>query len=640
MKFSQKVLGLLLAVLAVVSLAACTSAEADITPADLVVYGKIFTSEGSGIVEAFAVKDGRYVYVGDRAGAAPFVETGKTEVLDYTGKGLVMPSCGNGHAHYLSGYAIQSAGTMIGIIDTPDKFLKEIVPATVKKARDSGAKAVFGMGWKLQIFRHNMPTRQDLDAICSDIPMYFSDEEGHKALVNTLALVNAGIMTADGTVLMKEIRGGEIEMAADGTPTGYLKEQAGTYVRSFLDNDGLFPVNMLTANLRQVEQQLLSEGYTMYTEGWSTYPFNNKYYEAAKQLDDAGGMHFVLGMTYEIESWMNVDDALTKAVEAKKFASPHVKPNWIKLFIDSTVETGTGFIEPIYPDGHQGMANWTEEELTDITRKANANGLTMHVHAMGNKGVNRVVNAYINGGKDEMRNMLVHVYNVMSGDYQRMAEHNIHVTAGMLWHHADDELTEELRNTLPEGLKDKGYPMKSFFDYGVNVSSHSDYPALSGSPDDPFGIMEIAVTGQLQSENARAWWPEELITREQALTALTINVARQMFLEDERGSIKTGKYADFLLVNKDVLTCPVTEIHTAKPEATYFEGKKVYATPIYAPTMDEEKAKLRAQYGENKRITDGNYDQSLAAKCVNGTFVGKKREGVIAYKGLASRRSL
>ena len=77
-------------------------------------------------------------------------------------------------------------------------------------------------------------------------------------------------------------------------------------------------------------------------------------------------------------------------------------------------------------------------------------------------------------------------------------------------------------------------------------------------------------------ETGKPWWTEELITREQAITALTINVAKQMFLEDERGSIKPGKYADFLLVTKDVLTCSVKEIHTAKPEATYFEGRKVF----------------------------------------------------------------
>ena len=66
-------------------------------------------------------------------------------------------------------------------------------------------------------------------------------------------------------------------------------------------------------------------------------------------------------------------------------------------------------------------------------------------------------------------------------------------------------------------------------------------------------------------------------SREQAIEALTINIAKQMFIENERGSISTGKYADFLLVDKDVLTCPVTEIHTAKPAATYFEGKKVFS---------------------------------------------------------------
>ena len=75
---------------------ATVSAASD---ADLVVYGKIFTSENAQLVEAFAVKDGKYVYVGNRQGAAAFIEDGKTEVIDYTGKGLVMPGCGNGHAH-------------------------------------------------------------------------------------------------------------------------------------------------------------------------------------------------------------------------------------------------------------------------------------------------------------------------------------------------------------------------------------------------------------------------------------------------------------------------------------------------------------------------------------------------------------
>ena len=547
------------------------------TSADLVVYGKVYTAEGNQLAEAFAVKDGKYIYVGDKAGAEAFVEEGKTEVVDYTDKGLVMPSCGNGHAHYSSGIAIQTAGSIVGYEDDPEKFLKEIVPAAVKKARDTGSKAIYGFGWNWLVFQKNMPTRQQLDAICSDIPIYYADEEGHKGLANSIMLVKAGIMKEDGTLLKKEIRGGEIGIGADGTPNGFLAEQAGTYVRSFMDYEYVLSVDMAKANMSMIQEMLLSEGYTMYLDGYSTYFFNESLFKAAQQIDQAGDLHFVLGTTYELDSWMDVDDVLAKACEAKKYASTHVKPNWLKVFIDGTVETGTGFVDPLYPDGHQGLPNWTEEELTDITRKANEKGITMHAHVMGNKGVNTIVNAYINGGKDEMRNTLVHVRNADAADLKRMAEHNIHVATGMLWHHyADFKQEIFMTGIMPVGVELRGYPIKSFFDYGVNAASHSDFPALSDSPDDPFGIMEIAVTGVYAPEQAKPWWPEELITREQALQALTINVAKQMFIEKERGSVSVGKYADFLLVTKDVLTCPVTEIHEAKPAATYFEGKKVF----------------------------------------------------------------
>jgi predicted amidohydrolase YtcJ len=546
--------------------------------ADLVVYGKIYTAEGNQVVEAFAVKDGKYVYVGDKAGAEAFVKEGKTEVVDYTDKGLVIPGCGNGHAHYTLGYAIQTVGTIIGYEDSPEKFLKEIVPAAVKKAKDSGAKAIFGQGWNLFTFKDKMPTRQDLDAICSDIPIYIADEEGHKGLVNSIMLVKAGIMKEDGTVLKKEIRGGEIGIAADGTPNGFLSEQAGTYTRSFLDNESLFSIDIAKATMKSVQEHLLSEGYTMYIDGYSTYFFNENIFKAAQQIDQAGDLHIVLGLTTELDSWMDTDKVLAKAGDAKKYASTRVKPNWLKIFVDGTVEPGTGFVEPLYPDGHQGVVLWSEEELTDITRKANEKGVTVHTHVMGNKGVNRIVSAYVNGGKDEMRNTLVHVHGVYPEDYKRMADHNIYVTEGMLWHHFSNDKQELLKaGYVPKGMETKSYPMKSYFDHGINMSSHSDFPALSGSPDDPFGIMEVAVTGVYHPEQAKPWWPEELLTREQALTALTINVAKQMFVENERGSVKEGKYADFLLVNKDVLTCPATEIHEAKPAATYFEGKKVFS---------------------------------------------------------------
>lgn len=103
-------------------------------------------------------------------------------------------------------------------------------------------------------------------------------------------------------------------------------------------------------------------------------------------MDDTGNMHFVFGTTHELDSWMDVNAILAKAVDAKKYASKHVKPNRIKLFMDGVLEAGTGFVESIYPDGH-------------------------------------IVSTLINAGKDKMRNTLVHVYSANQPDYKRMADH-------------------------------------------------------------------------------------------------------------------------------------------------------------------------------------------------------------------------
>ncbi|MBR1418100.1 MAG: amidohydrolase family protein, partial [Synergistaceae bacterium] len=300
---------LLIALVLVLNLFACASAE--VQKADLVVYGKIFTSESENnqLAEAFAVKDGKYIYVGDKVGAEAFIDAGKTEVINYDGKGLVMPGCGNGHAHYMLGYALKTVGVTIDMAETPDNFLAKIVPDAVKKARASNATAVFGQGWNLMSFQDHIPPRQELDAICSDIPMYFLDDECHKALANTILLVKAGILNEDGTAGMTKLRGGAIGLDTDGIPNGFLSEQAQTYVRAFLDNDNLYTLDMAIANIAEIEHHMLSSGYTMYTEGWGNYFVNTNYYKALQQLDEAGKLHFIAGLPYEIESWMDMDEA-------------------------------------------------------------------------------------------------------------------------------------------------------------------------------------------------------------------------------------------------------------------------------------------------------------------------------------------
>lgn len=553
-------------------------------PCDYVVYGTIYTAEhtllGAPIyAEAMVVKDGQFIFVGSKADAQPYLSA-TTKVLDFSDRGMIMPSCANAHAHYMMAFGFETVGVVIKNDETPSDFLTKTLPAAIAQARAQGSTGIFGFGWNYFLFKTDMPTRQQLDDLCADIPMYFVDDEGHKGLTNTAMLVQAGIMTRDGQVIKKgkDIRGGEIQMGPDSTPTGLLKEQAGTYVRSRIDNDHLYSKEVAADNLRDIQRKILAEGYTMYMDGWSNYFFNDHFYQAARQMDEAGEMHFVLGLSHEIESWANLSEALAAAKKERQLATRHVLPHWVKIFIDGTVESGTGYSQYPYPDGHQGLVNWSQAEVTDITRQANSNDLSMHIHTMGDSAVALAVDAFVAGGQDERRNTVVHVRNILPSTLRKMADHHICAVAGMLWHHMHwlAPIGMSLFGLVPVGYEDYSYPIRCFFDYGVNVASHSDFPATSGSPDDPFGIMEIAVTGVQDPSTEDPWWTAELITRDEALQALTINGAHQLFLEHERGSIKAGKYADFLVLDQNVMTCPVRNIHNTKVLKTFFEGRQVY----------------------------------------------------------------
>ena len=554
--------------------------------ADTVVYGTIRTADRDNpTAEAVAVRNGKFIYVGDRAGAEPFIKEGVTRIIDHTGKGMVMPGCYEGHAHYLMGCALEyMGGPMLDPMNDDVNSFFEKIKLAYSEAKKTGKSCIFGFGWNYHTFKtQGMPTVQQLDAICPDIALFINDSEGHKGLVNSLCLRNAGIIDGRGNVLKGEIRGGEICKDAAGKPNGLLLEQAVAYVRcKGIDFSELITPEVAAKAVGQSRQMLLANGYVSYMDGWSNYFVNTCFYDAAGKLDSEGKLNMLLGMSHEIESSCeNVDAEIAEAVKMKKYTKGHINADYVKLFIDGTVEGGTGLTLEPYPDGHPGIANWEEDEVAYITGKANAKGLTMHIHTMGDGAVHRAVNAYVREGTKQARNTLVHVRNMPEEDFQRVADNDIVAVSGMLWHILLDEMRDLVRQVAPANIALKSYPMKSYFDHSAVMTSHCDFPATSGSPYDPFGIMEIAVLGSVPYPDdpdryTKPWWPEELITREQALQALTINGAFQMHCENERGSIKAGKYADFLLVDKDVFECPVKEIHKAKVLSTWFEGKKVY----------------------------------------------------------------
>ena len=160
-----------------------------VSVADLVVYGKIFRSETDRDGEflharAFAVKDGKFIYVGNEDGAASFIEEGKTTVIDHREKGIIIPGCYEGHAHYMMANGMSlMGGPMLKQECTPDEFKVEIKKA-YDQAKAAGKSSIYGFGWSYQNFFDNMPTRKELDAICPDIALFVSDAEGHKGLAN------------------------------------------------------------------------------------------------------------------------------------------------------------------------------------------------------------------------------------------------------------------------------------------------------------------------------------------------------------------------------------------------------------------------------------------------------------------------
>lgn len=558
--------------------------------ADTVVYGTIRTAEAEApTAEAIAIKDGKFIYVGDKAGVKSLIKEGVTEVIDHTGKGMVMPSCFDGHAHYMMTFSLANmkGGVIFAHDDGKAEILKK-VDAAALEAVNAGKQCLFGFGWDFYTLMMTGPdnriTLAELDAVSHGISVALFDSGGHNMFCNSECFRRSGIIDDNGNVLIEKIEGGLLEMDENGHLTGFVDERVTGYPMRMggIDPDEIIDDDVVSIALEKSQELLLSTGYVSYMEGWSNVFHPSKFYEVANRFDKEGKLKLLLSMSYEVEPWQkDMSEQIDNLASLKmKYETQHVHPQYLKLFMDGVVETTTGSMFKPYKTGVVYNSHWSVERLADITRECNAKDLTVHTHVMGDKAIAETTDAYIKGGDGIHRNCLVHLRNLRQEDYQRIAENNIACTAGITWHNINELTLSVLPNYIDEEYVLHAYPIKSFFNAGIKVSSHTDYPANGVCPQDPFGIMEIAMTGQMidpaTGRPSPLYDPDELVTLEQALQALTINGAWQLGLENERGSIKVGKYADFVLTDKDVFNCPVTDIHNTKVVSTWFEGKKVY----------------------------------------------------------------
>lgn len=564
--------------------------------ADMVVYGNIYTAvyspEGkSAMAEAVAIKDGKFEYVGSADGVKGYISD-ETEIVRYPKSQMILPGLTDGHAHYILDALIDvfeedGQAVRLGLNDTKAVCFETIRNMIAAKH----PKAVYAQGIQTVVIetKGGPRTKEELDAISTDIPIFVTGFDLHDCWCNSNLLIKAGVMDAEGNPTGKysNFNGGHVEIR-NGKCTGVCTEQLAWYI--LLNYMDLTPTTeQVHRAIEKVQFRMSSMGITNILEGWANYFDDTAFYSGMKAADSNNDLNFVSTLCWNIPDWRNKKEEYLADVDkavglGNRYSSAHVRANNIKLFVDGLVETGHGYIKGDYGGMYLGLGNgkpaWTAEQMKEIVTAANTQGEGVHCHVMGDFAASITIDAFAEGYKrnKDVRNSMCHMRNIDDQDYSRMADKcNIACCGAMNWHTGDAEMTDLLiRRGIPEKYAKESYPMKSFFAAHVCFVNSSDRPCDSGTFY-PFGCMQVGVTCKgINTPKDAEWWPEEKLTREQALRALTINGAYLAQNENERGSITEGKWADFIVIDQDVLNCAATDIAKTKVLKTYFEGKQVF----------------------------------------------------------------
>ena len=543
------------------------------TEADLVVYGTIYTADEEGnFAEAFAVKDGKYIYVGDAKGAEAFI--GKnTQTLD---AGFMMPSAVESHAHYILGEAFK-LGLFInccngdGSPKTTDEMVQDIVAYRKEKPDATG---IYGYGWNkvLVATLGEAVTREAIDQYIDDIPVYISGNDLHCGWCNTKCLEMAG-------VLNDEIPAIGVIRDENGVATGRINDEACGYVRNAVFGEiGNYDRAVLNA-----QENLLSKGYTMHLDAWSNFDGTSALYDAVKAADENGKLNMVVFASYTVNTYTDCNKEIKKAASLKKDkASAHFDPKFIKLFVDGTEETRTAFLLEPYSNGSFGTDNWKPDDMNCVVTAANKAGLLVHTHAYGDAAARQTVYAYEISNRENnqsYRNSIAHAPYIADEDIQRIANLGIGISGSGNWgigrSEKDNEYMEAL---LGYDRYHNYYIVDKWAEYGVKAGMSTDKPCADGYAEDVFDYIGVLTTGvDYREGHAAPAKREKWVSVEDAIRMMTINGAWSLDADELRGSIEVGKYADFILADGNPFETELNEIHTINVSETYFEGRRVFA---------------------------------------------------------------
>lgn len=528
--------------------------------ADLVIWGgPIYTADDSRPqAEAVAVKDGKFIFVGARAGAEALVGQ-DTTVLSLDGAAL-FPGFTDAHAH-MSG--IGSRELTLNLEGIPS--IKALQKTVGEWATTHNAPVLFGRGW---IETHwpeaRFPTRWDIDAILPDVPVVLRRADGHALVANSKALEAAGI---DETT--EAPFGGEILKNALGEPTGMLIDAAMNLIAPLMPEQTAADLN----------QQLMvaSEVYARY--GWTGMHNMSVSWGEVEALEMLTGTGDVGIRVYNS---VNPEEADKLFIGGKReSADGHIITRAIKLYMDGALGSrGAALLEPYADAATSGLLLTTKEETMPILRQALSLGIQVNTHAIGDRG-NRLLLDWYEEVQDEIPSVEraiteprwrdEHTQIVNPEDIPRYKA--LGVIPSMQPSHAIGDL-----HFAPARLGDDrlvgAYAWQSFINSGVIVAGGSDAPVERGDP----LIEYYAATYRhdLAGFQGPNWHAEEAVSRADALKMFTLWPAIASFQEDRIGSITVGKEADMTAFSVDLMTAPAADIPKGEAVMTVVGGDIIY----------------------------------------------------------------
>jgi predicted amidohydrolase YtcJ len=543
--------------LVLLALVSACSPKADI----VVTHGLVWTglSTGRGQPGAVAIGDGKILAAGDSAEIARYVGS-KTRVLDAHG-GLVMPGFADGHTHFIDG-GFQLAWIDLRDAATPQEFVRRI---KVYAANLKPGEWILGGDWDHTLWPGSpLPTHQWIDSVTPNNPVFVGRLDGHMALANAAAM-RAAKVTKDTPAPV----GGEVPRDAHGEPIGIFKDNAKGLIGRAIPAPS---AEQRDSALARALAHAASLGVTATGHMSASWADLASY----KRLERAGRMTLRVAVYLPIEDWRTVSDS----VHRDGAGDDWVRIGGVKGYMDGSAGSRTAFFFEPFSDsaGYRGLMRQPESDMRAWVGAADSSGLQTAVHAIGDRANALILAIYdsvarAHGARDR-RQRVEHAQHLRPQDIPRFGAQR--VVASMQPYHAIDDGRWLEKRIGPVRIKTT-YAFRTLLDTDASLAFGSDWTV---APLDPILGVYAAVTRRtLDGKNPGGWVPEQKVSVGEALRAYTYGNAWALFMEQKWGTLAPNRYADVVVLDRDLFTVPPDSIGAVRVRYTISGGRVVYQKP-------------------------------------------------------------